>query len=79
MFRQFRGWPDWTTYQFTAAVGADEVEFLRGTLEAEGTLEGADERVGGIGRQIPVATLAVGAEFEGHRVLKKRSAFSDQF
>lgn len=63
---KFGGGPDWPTHQFAAAVGAAKAELLGSTADTVGALKGADVRLGRVGRQITIATFAIGAEFEGH-------------
>ena len=51
--------------QFAAAIGAALVKLV-GALGAKGAFEAADERTGGLSRQVGAATLAVWAHFK-HR------------
>lgn len=53
-----------SAHQFTATVRAAESQFRRGTLTAEGALEGADIGVARGRWEVAVATLTVGAEFQ---------------
>lgn len=64
---QLGGWANRPPDEFATAVGADKAKFVRGTLEAERALEGADIRLFRVGRNVPIAALAVRSEFEGHR------------
>ena len=61
---ELRGRPDRPAHQLAAAVGAAAVEHGVRAGAAEGALEGADARVGGIRGQIAVATLATGPQLE---------------
>ena len=49
--------------ELAAAVGTDAAELAR-AVHAEGALEGADARVGGVRRKTAVATLATGPQLE---------------
>lgn len=57
----------WARRQLAAAVGAHALQAFGGAGFAEGALEGADARVGGVGGQVTVAAFAAGAELKhGH-------------
>jgi hypothetical protein len=60
-------------HQLAAAVGADAAEPAR-AVHAEGALEGADPRIGGVRGQIAVATLATGSQLEQSTLLILRRA-----
>jgi len=53
-----------TSNKLTAAVGADETEVLRRTLQAISALESADVGFPRLWWKIPIATLAVGAKLQ---------------
>ena len=55
---------DRARYKIAAAVRADAVEDRVGTVGAERALEGANARVGGMRRQIAIATFAVRSNSE---------------
>ena len=63
IFHELGSGADGAPHELTAAIGTDEMEGLRRAIDAESALESADVGFRG-GRQIPVATFAIRAEFE---------------
>lgn len=63
--------PDWPGREIAATVGADAVQPGLDAVAAEGALEGADHRVVRVGRQVLVATLAVGSELEHTQIVPR--------
>ena len=54
--------------QLAAAIGAAFVQLV-GASGAKGAFEAANERTGGLGRQISAAAFAIGAHFKHRRLL----------
>ena len=72
--RRARGTP----HQLAAAVGAAAAgQAGGGAVGAEGALEGADQGVRRVRRQVLVAALAIGSELEHLSVLAVRSRVAD--
>jgi hypothetical protein len=60
-------------HQFTPAVGADQLELVGCTGDAEGAFKSADNRIGGVRRQVLVATLTRRPKFKhGHFLCVKK-------
>jgi hypothetical protein len=66
---QLESGADGARYEVAAAIGTDAALFRLGTVAAEGAFKRADDRLGRFGRQILVATLAVGSQLKQGNLL----------
>jgi hypothetical protein len=61
---EFGGWPQGSAHQFAAAIGAPVVQNIIGTGFAKGAFKAADQGDRSIGRQVDIAALTVGTQFQ---------------
>ena len=62
----------WTAHQFAGAIGAAPGKHPFGAIAAKSALKGANASVERVGRQIPVAALAIGPQFKHRHGLQGR-------